>query len=122
MPHTPNTIHVGTAVLPLEIRNGNLHSLGAVTINGAALRNPSTRFLPWFDTFEGEIFRTFRFDGVEQRGAVTVVRTTALSDPDTLFRECRDSSGDPCFRNASWDAAAREPATTLSPNHAYQTR
>lgn len=104
----PKAIHVGTSVLPLEIRDGYLHSLGAVTINGAALRNPETRFLPWFDTFEGEVFRNFRFDGVEQRGAVTVIRTAAVSDPDTLFRERRDCSGDPCFRNASWDAAPQE--------------
>jgi hypothetical protein len=101
-------ITVGKADLQLEIQDGLLHSLGAITINGAALRNPDTRFLPWFDTFEGDIFRTFRFEGVEQRGPTTVIRTTAVSDPDTLFRERRDCSGDPCFRNASWDAAPQE--------------
>ncbi len=106
--YTSKEIHLGAAILHLEIRDGQLHSLGAVTINGSALRNPGTRFLPWFDTFEGEIFRSFRFEGVEQRGATTVVRTTAVSDPDTLFRERRDSSGDPCFRNESWDAPAHE--------------
>jgi hypothetical protein len=106
--HTTKNIHVGTAVLPLEIRDGQLHSLGAVSINGTSLRNPATRFLPWFDSFEGELFRSFRFDGIEQRGAITVIRTTAVSDPDTLFRERRDCSGDPCFRNASWDAAPKE--------------
>jgi hypothetical protein len=63
MTYTPKTIQVGTAVLPLEIRDGQLHSLGAVTISGAALRNPSTRFLSWFDTFEGETFRYHRADG-----------------------------------------------------------
>jgi len=36
-------IRVGTAVLPLEIRDGQLHSFGAVTINGSALRNPGIR-------------------------------------------------------------------------------
>ena len=102
------SLSVGTATLDLQLRDGLLHSLGAVTVNGAALRNPDTRFLPWFDTFEGEIFRTFRFEGSEQRGVTTVVRTTALSDPDALFRERRDSSGDLCFRNANWDSPARE--------------
>jgi hypothetical protein len=101
--HALTNIHVGNAVLPLEIRDGYLHSLGAITINGAALRNPDTRFLPWFDSFEGELFRTFYFEGIEHRGATTVIRTTAASDPDALFRERRDCSGDPCFRNASWD-------------------
>lgn len=101
-------IKVGDTVLQLEIQDGHLRSIGSITINGAALRNPGTRFLPWFDSYEGEIFRSFRFEGVEQRGATTVIRTTALSDPDTLFRERRDSSGDPCFRNASWDAAPKE--------------
>ncbi len=102
------TIQVGAVSLHLEVRDGMLHSLGAITINGVALRNPATRFLPWFDTFEGDLFRAFRFKGIEQRGETTVVRTTALSDPDALFRERRDSSGDPCFRNANWDAASRE--------------
>lgn len=106
--HTSKPIRVGQAVLPLEIRDGWLHSLGAITVNGTALRHPGTRFLPWFDTLEGEVFRSFRLDGIEQRGAVTVVRTTAVSDPDTLFRERRDSSGDLCFRNASWDASPQE--------------
>ena len=32
----------------------------------------------------------------------------AMSDPDVLFRERRDSSGDLCFRNANWDADALE--------------
>ena len=104
MSNEQDIIRVGEADMRLDICDGMLRSLGAITINGAALRNPETRFLPWFDTFEGEVFRTFRFEGVEQRGAVTVVRTTAVSDPDSLFRERRDSSGDVCFRNANWDA------------------
>ena len=79
-------IQLRNTVLQLEIQDGYLHSIGSITIDGAALRNPGTRFLPWFDSYEGEIFRSFRFEGVEQRGATTVIRTTALSDPDTLFR------------------------------------
>jgi len=106
--HPRHVARAGCALLPLDIQNGHLRSLGAITINGVALRNPDTRFLPWFDTFEGEIFRAFRLEGIEQRGATTVIRTTAVSDPDTLFRERRDCSGDPCFRNASWDAMPKE--------------
>ncbi len=102
------TIQIGNAALQLEVKDGLLNSLGAVTVNGVPLRNPGTRFLPYFDTFEGDIFRQFRFDGVEQRGATTVLSTTALSDPDTLFRERRDCSGDLCFRAVSWDSPASE--------------
>ncbi len=101
-------ITLGAATVKLEVTDGLLTSIGAVTVHGTALRSADTRFLPWFDTYEGDIFRAFRLGAVEQRGATTVVHTTALSDPDTLFRERRDSSGDLCFRATSWDSPVRE--------------
>ncbi len=96
-------ISVGSAVLLLELEGDRLLSLGAPRINGTLLRNRATRFLPWFDTFDGEVFSDFRLREIVTRGEVTVVRTIAFSNPDALFRERRDSSGDPCFRNANWD-------------------
>ena len=101
-------VKIGKAELQLAIEDGMLISIGQVTVSGTPLRNPETRFLPWFDTYEGDIFRRFRFEGVEMRGETTLLRTTALSDPDTLFRERRDSSGDVCFRPVSWDSPVRE--------------
>ena len=102
---------IGDAVITPKIVKGNLASIGDVRVGGdrggrtRRLRNASARFLPWFDTYDGDIFRTFRFIGVEQRGEQTVIVTKAISDPDaTMFRERRDSSGDPCFRNPGWDA------------------
>jgi len=99
---------IGNASIKLTVQDGFLHSIDSVSGHGISLRNPATRFLPWFDTYEGEIFRKFRFERIEQRGMTRVIRTTAVSDSDTLFRERRDSSGDLCFRNSSWDAPARE--------------
>lgn len=99
---------IGSASIKLTVQDGFLHSIDSVSGHGISLRNPATRFLPWFDTYEGEIFRKFRFERIEQRGMTRVIRTTAVSDSDTLFRERRDSSGDLCFRNSSWDAPARE--------------
>lgn len=93
-----------------KVRDGTLHSLGAIEINGCALRNPRNRFLPWFDTYEGEVFSTLRFDRCEERGDCWVVHTTARSDPDYPFRERRDSSGDICLRPEIWDAEPREAA------------
>lgn len=101
-------VKIGSAELQLAIHNGMLKSIGHIEVDGTPLRNPETRFLPWFDTYEGDIFRHFRFEGVEMHGQTTVVRTTAQSDPDTLFRERRDSSGDVCFRPISWDSPVRE--------------
>ena len=94
--------------MTLEIEAGYLLSLGTVQVNGVALRNPLNRWVPWFDTLEGDVFHRFRFLGVEQRGSETVVRTRAVSDPDGLFMERRDASGDLCFRSSSWDAPPLE--------------
>ena len=97
-------VDIGEAALHLELQAGHLRSLGAVDVNGVPLRNPGTRFLPWFDTFEGDVFKRFELREIVQRANTTVLRTTAISDPDVLFRERRDSSGDLCFRNANWDS------------------
>jgi hypothetical protein len=35
------------------------------------VRNAAGRFLPWFDTYEGDVFDRFRFVGVRRRGAAT---------------------------------------------------
>jgi len=86
------------------VEDGYLVSLGQIKIHGVALRNVSNRFLPWFDTFEGDIFRKFRFEKVEQTDNRVVIHTTAISDPDVLFREQRDSSGDLVFREKGWDS------------------
>jgi len=101
-------LSIGDVKLRPEINEGYLCSLGAIQIGDTALRNPATRFLPWFDSYEGDIFRRFAFLGSEQRDDVTVLNTRAVSDPDMLFRERRDCSGDPCFRNVSWDTAPLE--------------
>lgn len=99
---------LGDVKLSPEICAGQLRSLGTVQVGGTPLRNAATRFLPWFDTYNGDIFRRFTFLGSETRGDVTVLATRAYSDPDMLFREQRDCSGDPCFRTSSWDDAALE--------------
>lgn len=101
-------ISVGDTRLSLQINDGYLESLGEVKINGTSLRNPTNRFLPWFDAYEGEVFRRFQFKGIETRGEETVLLTRAISDPDTMFRERRDVSGDLIFRDKGWDAAPVE--------------
>ncbi len=107
------TITCGNARFELEIADGMLRSLGAISIDGTALRNPATRFLPWFDTYEGEIFRQFRLVDITTQDNITYIHTKAISDPDMLFRERRDCSGDPCFRNANWDDAPQEADFTI---------
>lgn len=104
---------VGQTVITPDITDGFLRSLGAVHIGDTSLRNPATRFLPWLDSYEGELFRCFQFDGITVRGDETILSTRALSDPDALLRERRDSSGDLCFRNANWDDAPREAAFSV---------
>jgi len=82
--------------------------MGAVHVNEVPLRNAANRWLPWFDTLAGDVFRQFRFLDVDCRGAETVIHTRAVSDPDVLFAEKRDASGDLCFRSRSWDAEPLE--------------
>ncbi|MDL5053515.1 hypothetical protein QQ056_08165 [Oscillatoria laete-virens NRMC-F 0139] len=108
-----NTLEIGHAKLQPIVENGFLKSIGQVCIKGTPLRNPSNRFIPWFDTFEGEVFRQFRFEGIESSHGRTTIKTTAISDPDTIFRERRDSSGDPIFRKSSWDSAPIEASLKI---------
>ncbi|MEI6084101.1 MAG: hypothetical protein WCS70_07340 [Verrucomicrobiota bacterium] len=102
------TLQIGDAVVQPRIENGLLLDLGVVQVGGTAIRHPGNRWLPWFDTFDGDVFRQFKFLGIEQRGDETVIATRAVSDPDVIFREFRDTSGDLCFRQKSWDAAPVE--------------
>ena len=100
---------VGDVVFRPELKQGWLHSLGAVSIAGVPLRDPAAaRFLPWFDTYDGAVFDRFRCRGVVQRGAQTVLETIAVASHDYPFRERRDASGDLCLRDRSWDAPATE--------------
>lgn len=101
---TTKTVSAGEARLALRITDGYLDSLGGVEILGTPLRHSANRFLPWFDAYEGTIFRRFRLTGIETRGDETVVATRAVSDPDVMFRERRDVSGDLVFRDVGWDA------------------
>ena len=104
MGKTKTTLSVGDARFSMQVTDGYLECLGGVEVQGMALRNPMNRFLPWFDAYEGEVFRRFLLKGVEARGDETVLVTRAISDPDTMFRERRDVSGDLVFRDTSWDA------------------
>lgn len=99
---------LGAVTFEPEIQNGLLQSLGQVRVSGVPLRNAGNRFLPWFDTYDGDIFRRFRFEGMEQIDGKIRIRTTAVSDPDVMFMERRDSSGDLVFRASSWDAKPLE--------------
>ncbi|MCX5658686.1 MAG: hypothetical protein NTW19_03060 [Planctomycetota bacterium] len=120
-------LRVGDATLRFEVADDLLRSLGPVDVAGTALRNPSNRFLPWFDSYAGDIFRDFRFREVERRGDATIIHTTAISDPDFLFQERRDSSGDLCLRDQTWDAdpatgdfrICLEPASAAIEGHAF---
>jgi hypothetical protein len=102
------TWRIGDATLTPRVEDGWLRSLGTVTIGGRPLRHAGNRWLPWFDTYGGDVFRQFKLTGIATRGEETVVQTRAVSDPDVLFREFRDTSGDLCFRQQSWDAAPVE--------------
>lgn len=99
-----NHFRVGAATFELEVQAGQLRSLGGIRVHDTVLRNPANRFLPVADSYDGDVFRQFRFEGVAQRGEETVIRATAISDPDQLFQERRDSSGDVCLRPQVWDA------------------
>lgn len=98
------TLSFGNVTVTPQLRGRFLKSIGKVEAGKVRLRNPATRWLPWFDTFAGDVFRQFAFLGVESSGDGAVVKLRAISDPDVLFREQRDSSGDVCFRETGWDA------------------
>ena len=71
---TMGVIQVGDAALQLEIRDNSLHSIGAVTVGGAALRNPATRFLPWFDNSTRFPSTTFAVDPFPPRAPARLGR------------------------------------------------
>jgi len=98
------SVRIAETLLNLEICGDELRSLGRIQVRGTDLRNPATRFLPWFDQYDGHVFRRFRMESVDREEDGARIRTTALSDPDTLFQERRDASGDLCLRAQSWDA------------------
>ncbi|NWF65667.1 MAG: hypothetical protein HXY38_15335 [Chloroflexi bacterium] len=97
-------LSIGDVTVSPTIKAGQLLSLGDIAVGKVRLRHPATRFLPWFDSYEGAVFRQFELLGIQQRGDQTVLATRVRSDPDAMFRERRDSSGDLCFRGVSWDA------------------
>ncbi len=99
------SLKIGGIEIEPRIEDGKFLSLGKISANETPLRNDGLRFLPWFDTYDGDVFRDFKFEGVEKRGKETVICLGAASDPDVIFRERRDSSGDICLRNVGWDAA-----------------
>ncbi len=105
---TRTEIRLGQTTLGLRLAGDRLLSLGEVRVGDARLRNDQTRFLPWFDTYDGDVFRAFRLRDIVRAGERVTLLTTVTSDPDVLFRERRDSSGDLAFRNTSWDAPALE--------------
>ncbi len=101
---TLHELTIGHAMLRPCITGDALISLGEIVVGGTSLRNPATRFLPWFDSYEGDIFRAFRVRDIGTRDGRLVFSLRVVSDPDVMFRERRDSSGDICFRAQSWDA------------------
>jgi hypothetical protein len=121
------TLRVGETRINLHLADRSLRSIGAVTVNGTPLRNPRARFLPWFDSYEGEVFDRFTFLGIERNGDETRLRLRAVSNPDFPFRERRDCSGDLCFRNRAFDtpparaklALCFKPATATVGGHAF---
>ena len=104
---------MGSFTIAPVVEHGWLRSIGEVRHRETPLRHPANRFLPWFDTFEGDIFRRFRLERIQRDGGAIVLHTTAVSDPDVLFREQRDSSGDLVFKNMSWDSAPVEAALAI---------
>lgn len=104
---------IGNTTLTPIIENGFLVSFGQVSIDDTPLRNTANRFIPWFDTYEGDVFRKFRLNNIEQKGNQLIFHTTALSDPDVLFREQRDSSGDLVFRKQGWDGPELEASLRI---------
>lgn len=101
---TGTSIKIGHADIHLRLDGDKLVGIGAVEIQGTPLRNPAIRWLPWFDSNDGNVFRSFRFDRIERKGTQTHIVTQAISDPDYPFQERRDCSGDVCLRSQVWDA------------------
>ncbi|MDZ4743267.1 MAG: hypothetical protein SGI98_07600 [Verrucomicrobiota bacterium] len=95
-------------IIPKINDRGEFVSIGTVTNDGIPLRNPDIRFLPWFDTYSGDIFSRFHFVKTEQIADGTIIHLKAVSSNDYPFREKRDTSGDICFRDICWDAPVKE--------------
>lgn len=104
------TLTLGATTLALQTEGDRLLSLGAVTVDKVPLRNSANPWLPWFDTYEGDPFADFRLEGVTADGETQTVHTTALSNPNTLFLEKRDASGDPVIRQNMWAGPPRTAA------------
>lgn len=127
MPTTHQALTVGDVRIPLRIHDGSLLSLGAVEVGGLPLRGDANRFLPWFDSYDGHVFRSFRFVGARTLRDRTTITTRAISDPDSPFMERRDSSGDQVLRQTGWDAQPveadlqihLEPARATLDGHAF---
>ena len=105
----PHQFVVGEAQFDLEVTpDGNLASLGAPLLRGVALRNAKAPWRPWFDSYDGNVFRSLLLRSIEKRGEAAVVRTRAVSDNDWPFQERRDSSGDITLRSRPVDAPPAE--------------
>ncbi len=101
--HRTKAYRIGSAYITPVIDGDALHSIGRISIHGVPVRGESVRFLPWFDTLNGDLFHRFRLNRIEHNDDRLVFHTTAISNPDVIFRRERDSSGDEVFRNHSWD-------------------
>ena len=103
-PHLIKPIELGNTRFDLRFADGCLIDIGKISIAGRQIRSTETRFLPWIDTFDGDVFRQFKLNDIDQSHERITLHLTAKSDHDVLFREKRDSSGDVMMRKASWDA------------------
>lgn len=113
-----NVIKLGQVEIEPVVADGELQSIGKVSVCGVPLRSEAVRFLPWFDTLAGDVFRRFKLKKIEQDEDRVCFHTQAISDPDVMFREERDSSGDLVFRNQSWDVAPMEVDFRIVVEHA----
>ncbi|MFW5923241.1 MAG: hypothetical protein ACOCSQ_02540, partial [Planctomycetota bacterium] len=101
-------LHLGATTIKPIVTAGELQSIGSPCVGNTCLRTSEVRFLPWFDSYKGQVFPRFRFCDIEENEDRTVIHTRAVSNPDYPFIEERDSSGDVCLRGRSWDAEPRE--------------
>lgn len=106
-------LQLGPVRVGLQLQGDALRSLGSVHVGTTPLRNPHTRFLPWFDTFAGDVFNQYLLQDIVEAGDGVVVKTRAIAACDYPFREQRDCSGDLVFRNRSWDASPAEAALDI---------
>lgn len=107
------TLEIGGVNVGPRVQGDELISLGEPTLGHVAWRSASVRWLPWIDSFRGEVFRRFRLEDIQARDDGADLSLRALSDPDALFQERLDSSGDTCLREESWDAQPADAAVTV---------